>query len=93
MGLPLELVKYNVEDGKFQVGQAAVEKLMKVRLAANRQLEEEESGCFSHEKQQQHLGSVLTSRFLRWDRCMPRLELLPCVGGRGRERATFSTDC
>ena len=30
MGIPLELVRYSVEDGKFHVGQAAVDVLKKV---------------------------------------------------------------
>ena len=32
MGTPLELVRYSTEDGKFYVGQLAVEALRKVRL-------------------------------------------------------------
>lgn len=41
MGVPLELVKYNVDTGKFHVGEAAVEALMKVRRWAAQQAQHE----------------------------------------------------
>ncbi len=37
-GIPLELVRYSVEDGKFYVGKAALEALKKVELRCEREI-------------------------------------------------------